>query len=686
MKKLVFSICLSLLSITFSVAQDTYDWDASAPDGNFKQGAAGCRWSKNGGSGGCYWDEPGYGIVKLNNNTHTTMTNNATGWSTFRMEFLSSANNTRTIGGNAVKFFDFSNNIPAILNNSATTHNINFAIEIGNNSASTSPQYGFEINAYSGALNIGGNISAENSTTSPKTLVLMSNFSGSGTSPIAVTGNITNGSGTVALLKKDNNTATLSGANTYTGTTTVSGGTLIFGRTGGTTIPNSNNVVINGGNLKISTNQTVNDLTLTSGTLTIDSNITLTINGSFTGGGTIENNGKLILNGPSSFPGASTIISAMTNLEINRSGGITLDKGITITGVLTLTDGTFSLGNNNLKLTATATIAGTPTSTNMIITNGTGEVRKEFTTTGSFLFPIGTTGRYTPVTLDFTSGSFSSAYAAAKTTNAKHASNSSSTDYINRYWELSQSGISSFSCNITCKYHDNDIVGTESNLYCGKYSGGVWTAASATNTSTNELVFANATSFSDITGGELTALPVSLLQFTAQSDLKGNNTIQWTTATEINCAQFELQKSNNQNDFQTIYTSTCSGFSNAIKEYSYIDYNTAVTPAYYMLKQIDFDGKTEYFGPIKIESVNNISAIEIFPNPTKQTVVVRPNGLISDAPLTVTITTLTGLVMQQIEMYTPIAFNLDLSSYNPGMYLINFTQNNQSTFRKIQKL
>jgi hypothetical protein len=104
------------------------------------------------------------------------------------------------------------------------------------------------------------------------------------------------------------------------------------------------------------------------------------------------------------------------------------------------------------------------------------------------------------------------------------------------------------------------------------------------------------------------------------------------------------------------------------------------------LKQTDFNGDPECFEPIKIESGSKMSAIEIYPNPTKQAVVVRPNGFNANAPLTVTIATLAGLVMQQLELYAPLEFNLDLSSYNAGMYLLNFTQNNQSTFKKIQKL
>ncbi len=161
-------------------------------------------------------------------------------------------------------------------------------------------------------------------------------------------------SGSGYLVKTGTATLSLTGANTYTGETTVSAGILQLNRTSGTTIPITNNVAVSSsGNLKITTNQTLNNLSVASGTLTVDDGATLTINGTFTGGGTIVNNGKIIIVGPSSFPGATTTISAMNDLEINRSGGVTLDKAIGITGTLTLTSGTLTT-NGNLTLKSTA--------------------------------------------------------------------------------------------------------------------------------------------------------------------------------------------------------------------------------------------------------------------------------------------------------------------------------------------
>jgi autotransporter-associated beta strand protein len=102
---------------------------------------------------------------------------------------------------------------------------------------------------------------------------------------------------TGALSKTGAGTLELTGANLYTGLTTVATGTLQLNRTGGTTLPIGNDVsVINAGTtLRISTNQTLNDLRINNGSLIVDAGVTLTINGAMiiSGPGTITNNGTI---------------------------------------------------------------------------------------------------------------------------------------------------------------------------------------------------------------------------------------------------------------------------------------------------------------------------------------------------------------------------------------------------------
>jgi len=174
------------------------------------------------------------------------------------------------------------------------------------------------------------------------------------------------GSGTLIL---DGSTTT--GGNSYTGTTTVSGGTLRLNKSGGTTIPITNNVIVDGGTLQISTNQTLNNLTLTSGTVIIDAGVTLTINGTITRtSGVIKGSAtsNLVITGASgtiafdqTTPGTTNVLR---NLTISGSGTTTLGNALSITGgstygvVIVGSGATLSSGGNlTLKSDANGTAA-----------------------------------------------------------------------------------------------------------------------------------------------------------------------------------------------------------------------------------------------------------------------------------------------------------------------------------------
>lgn len=201
--------------------------------------------------------------------------------------------------------------------------------------------------------------------------------------------------------------------------------------------------------------------------------------------------------------GLSAIISDLT---INNPSNVALSKNSNVSGNLNLVQGSLILGNNNLTLGANSSIVGNLSDDKMIIAASTGELRKEFTGIGSFTFPIGDNigaAEYSPITLNFINGNFSSAYAGVKVVNSKHPQDSSNAHFINRYWIVNSNGISDFSCNVICTYTDQDIQpgADESNIYMKKFNSSGWTLLNSANTSLNELS-GLVSSFSDFTGGE----------------------------------------------------------------------------------------------------------------------------------------------------------------------------------------
>ena len=227
------------------------------------------------------------------------------------------------------------------------------------------------------------------------------------------------------------------------------------------------NISGTGGNYRNETNVTDGSIDL-SGTLAIAGNVTNNAVGNIISSAVIGSN--VLLSGTTSQTLGGTSASGYTfpNLTVNNPAGIVIAKNAQVNGAMTFTSGLVDIGNNNFTFGPSATIAGSPSATSMILATGTGQVMKIWPTIGSFIFPVGDnnlSAKYSPVTLSFPSGTFApGAFAGLNLVNARYNDPSITGSYINRYWNISQTGITSFICNSIYQYPAADIVGTESNI------------------------------------------------------------------------------------------------------------------------------------------------------------------------------------------------------------------------------
>lgn len=133
------------------------------------------------------------------------------------------------------------------------------------------------------------------------------------------------------------------------------------------------------------------------------------------------------------------------------------------------------------------------------------------------------------------------------------------------------------------------------------------------NNSLGRYITVNATSGSS----NSLPLPVNLIKFTAvKSGSKG--LLQWTSAQEQNFSHYEVQKSNNRSNWETIGTVKGTNTSSLAK-YSFIDYTLHSTKNYYRLRMVDFD-HTEEYSTIRLLKHTQHS-FTLHPNPSQNNAV-----------------------------------------------------------------
>lgn len=133
--------------------------------------------------------------------------------------------------------------------------------------------------------------------------------------------------------------------------------------------------------------------------------------------------------------------------------------------------------------------------------------------------------------------------------------------------------------------------------------GGHWEGLlfGTVNTATdrvNNAVISSANFFKDwILVDNSTPLPVTLLNFEVDCE-NGFTVLNWSTASEINNDYFVIEKSTDAINFSPIATVQGNGNSNTVLSYTYTDETPNYATTYYRLKQVDFDGKFEYFNVV----------------------------------------------------------------------------------------
>lgn len=191
-----------------------------------------------------------------------------------------------------------------------------------------------------------------------------------------------------------------------------------------------------------------------------------------------------------------------------------------------------------------------------------------------------------------------------------------------------------------------------------------------------------------IDAGDCVALPVELVEF--KGEIRGGNTIlNWSTATEINNAGFEVQRSTDGKDFRKVGWVTGEVNSSRKLSYEYTD-NTIQSNReyYYRLKQVDVDGRHEFSNVITVthRDHSRLMLEEIMPNPVAADQVLLQLSSGNEEQLRLEIFNTVGERVMEQEIRTNVGYNshtLDIQSLSNGTYFVKVSGSEDSSYKKM---
>lgn len=172
-------------------------------------------------------------------------------------------------------------------------------------------------------------------------------------------------------------------------------------------------------------------------------------------------------------------------------------------------------------------------------------------------------------------------------------------------------------------------------------------------------------------------LPVTMLHFSANRLNRRQNLLEWETASEYLCAGYEIYRSEGSEFRYVDYVSSLKSTTYEMSRYRYTDEITPGPNHYYKIRQLDFDGKETWYGPVMTlgnpELSYLISPIIIAPGE-----VLNVNS-ISDELKTIELAGTDGRLIQKLDIKNPV-----IPRTAAGIYIIRMqTFNNENLYKKI---
>jgi hypothetical protein len=401
--------------------------------------------------------------------------------------------------------------------------------------------------------------------------------------------------------------------------------------------------------------------------------------------------------------GGGNSVDMNVRLFVNNANNVVLTGTTSIAGSVNfaVNNGDILLGNFDLTLTSSGTVAGYSGS-RMAVTNGIGHMVKEgLAVSSSFYFPVGRDeADYTPANFTNNGSAADAVHVAVKNYSESASDEYDPTTGMDRTWniytDIGGAATVSLQHNNATNAGAYNTAGGDPSAFVTQYQGqqwitsvgrnqGVWqtgtgglgtyavgtVASSSTHNRAYTFTATNATAtaaFYSKSTNILSPLPVKLMNFNAVKLNEVNSLVTWDAVSEINVVKYEVYRLNKNNTWEAIgsVSAECNG--KMVCKYQFIDLHPYSGQNLYKLKVIEFEEehfnseiRSVYFG--KTEIGRKFSTL--YPNPSTGEMQVNCNFNIE----CISIMDLSGKVLMIIHPNADSQV-LDLSDLRAGCYLI----------------
>ncbi|MCS7074508.1 MAG: hypothetical protein NZ108_08585, partial [Bacteroidia bacterium] len=306
---------------------------------------------------------------------------------------------------------------------------------------------------------------------------------------------------------------------------------------------------------------------------------------------------------PAATIGTTANFEEFYNLQMNKSGGLTLNDSIRVTNQLTLTSGKINTNSDEVWVTNTATGAISGASASSYI-NGT--LRRSLATTGfplTYQFPLGNANHYENAEIRFISSNYATLTGEFLSDPSRQAlttfyEGGARFDSIARYngneegyWRFTPAGgttaeydVSLFPIGFTYQTGSAAYSIAKRNVHVSgdwaRDDNSDYTPGTAANP--QRLSFNSFSEFVPVSS--IIPFPVDWLSFDAIPTGQDVH-LTWVTASERNNKSFTIERSLDGRHFSAIGTVPGAIHSSTTQEYSFVDWNVSATKVWYRIRQ-----------------------------------------------------------------------------------------------------